>query len=703
MAHADIWTDRTRDALTRYTEPLLRDVAGRLVKFRTPLPPDELVEKSLGTLGNPPVIDRRLKELPDAPRKLLAVIGQSRRPTWKVGHLLTLLASVGHPDGFEPVQTLLNAGLLYPDVTSDSPEVEDFGAWFARAGNVHATVFVHPSVAIRARGEDAGFPNLESADPMPGAARQADGLDWPLRLAVAWQQVLTTPARLTQGNALFKRDLGRLQADEVLIAPAFDQLVSIPDPGVLAFFWAVAAGLVKHTDIEHTAAPFPETWETKPAPAVIDLWAGLSAVEPWDPLLGYTINDSGISPTPTAGMLAVLLLAKAPAEGWVNPQSIADWLWEHHPSWSGILPKEHAKTRGRSWVEAWLLGVIYPLRLVEALGSAETGWRVRLTDMGRHVIGTGPEPAAAPAFPQTLLVQPNAEILAYRQGLTPGLIGKLSRFARWKGTGPACTLELTAEHTYRGLETGMTLAGIVQTLNQHGMKPVPAPVADLLQRWANKRDRITIFMSATLVEFQTPADLDTAISRGIVSVRVTDRIGITDDGREPDFKNLRLIGNRDYDARPQRCVTIGDDGLTLTIDTTQSDLLLEAEIGRIADPVPSESNSVRRLRVTPESLKRATAAGYGLTELDAWFTSRSGFPLSPAGRLVVQGPTLPAPSAEKLLVVQVASEAVADGLMQWPPTRVLIAERLGPVALVVDEEHLPEFRKVLAAIGVMVE
>lgn len=702
MAHADFWTDRTRDVLTRYAEPLLRDVAGRLVKFRTPLPPDELVEKALGTLGNPPVIDRRIKDLPDAARKLLAVLGQSRRPAWKVGHLLTLLAALGHPDGFDPVQTLLRAGLLFPDVTADSPEVEDFSAWFARAGTVHAVVFVHPAVAVRARGEDAGLPNLESADPMPGAARQADGLDWPLRLAVAWQQVLAAPVRLTQGNALFKRDLGRLQADEVLTAPAFDQLVPVPDPGVLAFFWAAAAGIVASADGELTASSFPDTWEAKAVPAAADLWAGLTAVEAWDPLLGYTLSDSGLSPTPTAGLLAVLLLAKSPPAGWVSPQAVADWLWEHHPSWAGILSKEHAKTRGRSWVESWLLGVAYPLRLVEALGSAETGWRVRLTDLGRHVVGTGPEPAPAVAFPQTLLVQPNAEILAYRQGLTPGLIGKLSRFARWKGTGPACTLELTAEHTYRGLETGMTLAGIVQTLNQHGMKPVPAPVADLLQRWANKRERIAVFASATLVEFQTPADLDAAVARGIVSVRVTDRIGITDDGREPDFKHLRLVGNRDYDARPQRCVAVGDDGLTLTVDATQSDLLLEAEIGRLADPLPTESNGVRRLRVTPESLKRAVAAGFGIADLDAWFMSRTGFPLSPAGRLIVLGPSLPAPSAERVTVVQVASEAVADGLMQWPPTRELIAERLGPAALVVDDDRLPEFRNVLAAIGVVV-
>ena len=99
----------------------------------------------------------------------------------------------------------------------------------------------------------------------------------------------------------------------------------------------------------------------------------------------------------------------------------------------------------------------------------------------------------------------------YRQGLTPGLVGKLSRFARWKGLGPACTLELSPTRTYHGLESGMTLAGILQTLNQHGMRPVPAPVADHLLRWADKRERITVYAAATLVEFQSPADLEAAV------------------------------------------------------------------------------------------------------------------------------------------------------------------------------------------------
>src|SRR5207237_6518844 len=170
---------------------------------------------------------------------------------------------------------------------------------------------------------------------------------------------------------------------------------------------------------------------------------------------------------------------------------------------------------------------------------------------------------------------------------------------------PACTLELTAEQTYRGLESGLTLPMMLQALSRHSSRPVPPAVADLLQRWASKRERITIFASAVLVEFATPAELDAAVARGIVAVRLTDRIGMTADGGEPGLTQLRLIANRDYESKPQRCVSVGDDGVTLTVDAAAADLLLDAEVMRFAAPVPGEPQAPRRFRLTAELLRRA--------------------------------------------------------------------------------------------------
>ena len=398
---------------------------------------------------------------------------------------------------------------------------------------------------------------------------------------------------------------------------------------------------------------------------------------------------------PTAALLALLLLAKADAAAWVDPAAIAHWLWTHHPSWAGTIPNDDVATRGARWVASWLFGVAYPLQLVEVSGEL-----VRLSPFGRHLLADGPAPQPVPAFPHTLLVQPNAEILAYRQGLTPTLIAMLSRFARWKGLGPACTLELTAEQTYQGLESGLTLPKMLQALARHSSRSVPPAVADMLQRLSSKRERITVFASAVLVEFATPAELETAMARGIVAVRLTDRIGMTAEGSEPGLTQLRLIANRDYEAKPQRCVTVSEDGITLTVDAAAADLLLDAEIGRFAIPVPGEP-SARRFRLTAEQLRRA-AETLPLADIDGWFHDRTGQPLAPAGRLLMLGPQSPPPVATRLLVVRFPTPELADGAMQWPETRGLIAERLGPTAVVVTDENIEAMRKVLADVGVSV-
>jgi hypothetical protein len=240
----------------------------------------------------------------------------------------------------------------------------------------------------------------------------------------------------------------------------------------------------------------------------------------------------------------------------------------------------------------------------------------------------------------------------------------------------------------------------LQTLNQHGTRPVPAAVDDLLRRWSDKRERITVFPSATLVEFQSPADLEAAITRGVVSVRVTERIGLAGDGSDPDYRHLRLIGNRDYEARPQRCLSVATDGVTLTVDPAQSDLVLEAEIGRLAEPVTGDPPGLRRFLLTPASLRRALATGFALQDLDDWFLARAGQPLPPAGRLFVLGPQLSPPTAKRFLILQVETSELADGMLQWPTTTGLLEKRLGPTAITVDEANLSRLKEVLGDLGI---
>src|SRR4051812_23252950 len=153
------WAAVVGAALARYDESLLRAVAARLFKPRSQWPADELVTRAVDTLGNAPVLDRRLKELPVAGQQLLATIGLSRRAEWPVGQLLALLGTLGHSEGLTPILALLDAGLAVPVLPPEGKPVRAWEDWLG-AAPTSARLYVPPSVADRAARDGTGLPQL---------------------------------------------------------------------------------------------------------------------------------------------------------------------------------------------------------------------------------------------------------------------------------------------------------------------------------------------------------------------------------------------------------------------------------------------------------------------------------------------------------------------------------------------------------------
>lgn len=293
-----------------------------------------------------------------------------------------------------------------------------------------------------------------------------------------------------------------------------------------------------------------------------------------------------------------------------------------------------------------------------------------------------------------MLVQPNLEILAYRQGLTPALIMMLTKFATWKGLGAACTLQLEPHSVYRALEASESYGSIVQTLERHGMKPVPAPVLDSLRTWSNKRERISVYPAAALFEFPGPVELAEALARGLPAIRLTDRLAIVANESAIDYRHFRLTGTRDYCLPPEKCVDVESDGVTLSIDLARSDLLLETEVQGLAAPLDRPALQGRRLyRLTPTSLAAARQSGWQMSTLESWFLHRTGLPLSQAAELLFSAADLPPLELRRQMVLHTVSAMAADGLQQWPETRDFIQARLGPTALIVGEQHVEMLRQ----------
>jgi hypothetical protein len=695
------WSDLLREALGRYDEPLLRQVAARLVRTRNQWPVDELIDRAAATVVNAAVIDRRLRELDAAARQLLALVARSRQPRWRLGNLVELAIALGRrEEPFQPILALFENGLLYPEPAAlgGASRLKSFEQVLGLATGGGLAVFAHPAVAARALDSELDLPELPAVPPAAQPVREADGLEWPLRLSALWQLVAAASLRRTQGGAFFKRDLDRLRGDAVLTGPPADSLAELPDPALLAVALAEAEGIVRDSDGELGAGPLPPAWDDGLPRALESIYAGLFRLESWDPLDGFRMaGEAAGNPFPSAYILLLALLGRQPPDAFVSTDELEAWLRENHLYWA----QEDARpSRYRSWVGAYVLGLLYPLRVVQAAKDEDGAWAVRLSPTGRWLLGLDEVPAAQPPFPQTLLVQPNLEILAYRQGLTPALIARLARFAAWKGLGAACLLQLGPDSVYRALEGGLTFETILQTLEQHGTRATPGPVVDSLRTWASKRDRITIYPSAALLEFASAEELNEALARGVPAVRLGDRLALVPHEDAIEYKHFRLTGTRDYALPPEKCVTVEPDGVTLSIDLARSDLLLETELPRFAVPLDrAQANGRRQYRLTPVSLAAAREGGLNVPQLEAWFTQRAGGPLSPAARLLLAGAQAPAPQVKRHVVLHVATPELADGLVQWPETRALIDERLGPTALAVAEADTARLRELLQRLG----
>jgi hypothetical protein len=520
-----------------------------------------------------------------------------------------------------------------------------------------------------------------------------------LRLAVLWQQVAAAPLRRTQQGGFFKRDLERLEQDTLLNAPPADHLVDVPDVAFLTIALAELEGMVEEVEGELRARALPATWENGLASVLESLWIDLPRLSTWNPLDGWRGGEAPAgNPFPSASLLAFLLLARLPEGALVRPATIEQWLVEQHPYWTS---ESLRPSRQKPWLETFLLGVAYQLCLVQAQRDEDGDWQVRLTSLGRWLLGMGETPALETVHAQTLLVQPNLQILAYRQGLTSSLIARLTQFAKWENLGAACTLQLQPETVYRALEAGQSFESIRLTLEQHGTRGVPPAVLDSLRTWANKRDRITVYPAATLLEFGSADDLNEALARGLPAIRIADTLALVASEENIEFRHFRLTGTRDYALPPEKCVSVEPDGVTLTLDLARSDLLLETEVPRFAERLGGMSaNGRRQYRLTPASLLAGRSSGLTLPTLETWFQQRAGQPLPAAARLLMTAGQGMPPRLQRHLVLHVATPELADGLMQWPETRALVEERLGPTALVVSEENAERLRERLDAAGI---
>lgn len=734
------WANVLKAAFDRYDDTLLGEITTRLIKPRTIHSRDELVRRSVELFENPVMVDRRIQSLEKQCVALLEIAAKTRQNRWYVPTLAELSLTLGWQDGIKTVVALIEAGLAFPLFQAKSganysgAQFSHVMHWLANPGPAgHYLVFPDPLIE-RMHGRESVLPDLfenpnalapgregepgdaaatagdddeagaddalavgSSLPAVPGTV--ADGCEWYIRMAVLWQKTLKNPLRRTQAGDYFKKDQERLE-DPQIAAPVPDAGVELPDIGYWLAGAAVSAGVFELVDTELRPTQSPTNWQASLVQSAASVLKCCFEPGSWNPQDGWKPPPPGeplSHPFPSVFALAWSLVARLDPKAWIQPGVIEAWVLKRHPWWSGSGLRP---SRKKPFLESWLLGIVWPLGLLEKTKATDGRTLVRLSAQGRKYACGEIDGDEFRQIGRMLIVQPNLEVMVFRQGLDPQRIAKLSRFATWKTVGPACVLQLGPETVYRALELGDTFESIRSFLDGHATRAVPGAVVDQLRSWASKHERVVVHTSALVLEFANSADLDAALSRGLLAVRLGERHALVDQEEDIDFRLFRLAGSRDYLIPPEPCIHQNQDGLELSVDDTKSDLLLETELPLVADPLPAPPGKIgRSFRVTPASLNRVKERGWNMEQLDQWFRMRTGEPARPTIRLFFLSKVQDPFSIEPEVVLHAPDAETADGLWQWQKFRVCVRNRLGPLAISLKPDQIALAEQLLNEIG----
>jgi hypothetical protein len=309
-------------------------------------------------------------------------------------------------------------------------------------------------------------------------------------------------------------------------------------------------------------------------------------------------------------------------------------------------------------------------------------------------------------------------VIAYRQGLTPQMVGRLSRFAWWTQIGSALELKLSRESIVFGLDLGSKPEWMLETLSRASQRPLSRGVTEAISHWAERRERVVFYAASTLIEFLTQAERDQAIELwpaggDAAPVPVAERFLLVEDDQTVPYGRLRLTSSRDYRRPPDVCVTIEPDGVTLVLDPARADLLVDAEMAQFAEPSPTPERAAgqsgtslsRRFAITSDSLQRGINRGMNPPWLSEWFERRAGRPIPAAVELLLlaKSARVPKLKAAKIVVLTAPTPQVLEGLRQLPATGSFLGESLGPTSAAIPEDRVASLQSVLKELGIELE
>lgn len=515
----------------------------------------------------------------------------------------------------------------------------------------------------------------------------------------------------------------------------------------LGLFLAADLLKVNYAAREITANPHQNIPLTLEQPLTIQagLWApSYRSLRRWVecvPRGVYFDADENIGQTRFNGLRAALLLSLGmlpdPA-GWYRIAELSELLRQrigrhfalghvasYHAPWKAT-PEQEAqalakyeseyltnwKKSEQVWIEQALGGPLFHLGLVELAREPKDKTAsvtlFRLTEAGRaalHDIFRQPAKASGKAAPpgaseQTCwIVQPNFEVVVYLEQASPRQLGFIERIGvRQKADAGIATYRLTRESIYAALEQGLEAKELLQTLERGGQHPLPPGVARTLGDWAARRDRLTVRLDASVLEFPGAAARDAALSSGkVTGTAIGERFILTEQAGKSLDRALSLGATISYEPQPPRSLIVQDDGKILV---TQHDLLIAGELSAFAEP----TSSAMFWQVTRASVLAARDRGWTASEIINRISHRSTLLPPPflqyaifawCGNKTAPGPTTIATPP----LLQTSTAEVAEAICKCTFLRPHLLARIGECAVLIKPESVKAVGKLLNEYG----
>lgn len=375
-----------------------------------------------------------------------------------------------------------------------------------------------------------------------------------------------------------------------------------------------------------------------------------------------------------------------------------------------------------AYLRAIVEGPLTWLGLVET--RVESGGHVSfaLTSLGARVLGVpggteAPLETSPPVAANTLVVQPNFDLLVYAPNDHLELLFQIDRFAERVTVDRVALYHLSQESVCTGLQLGLHVDDILRLLEGASGGPLPQNVEVSVRDWARRLEEVRWLRNAWLLEAPNAATLDGWLDEPELARTLDRRVSPTTallvgerPADLPAWLERRGVDVRTVDAaEPLAPSVFVEDNASLSVPEADADFFLLAALGEVAERLPDEverlpeGGSGRHYRVTPESLARARRDGRDVDALLALFEKVSRRSLPPGFVVRVKGWSkayLPMALGPVGYFVAPDPESFRE-LRADPDLAPSFVEEVSPTSALVRLDALDRLRDALATRGIL--